>query len=166
MAEIASYCPDIVTVLVAGFIKVDGFVDGTFVQIDKDEMPFSSVRMPDGTVARKHSNSQTYTITITIHSASTANDLFTKLWQLDELTQMGKFPLMIKDQSGTDLLFSTESWIESIPSMIKSNTIDPRTWVIKSAYSVVNIGSNEEPSTLVNDIVNIAASALPGLGLF
>lgn len=166
MAEIASYCPDIVTVLVAGFIKVDGFVDGTFVQIDKDEMPYSSVRMPDGTVARKHSDSQTYTITITIHSASTANDLFTKLWQLDELTQMGKFPLMIKDQSGTDLLFSTESWIESIPSMIKSNTIDPRTWVIKSAYSVVNIGSNEEPSTLVNDIVNIAASALPGLGLF
>ena len=166
MAEIASYCPDIVTVLVAGFIKVDGFVDGTFVQIDKDEMPYSSVRMPDGTVARKHSDSQTYTITITIHSASTANDLFTKLWQLDELTQMGKFPLMIKDQSGTDLLFSTESWIESIPSMIKSNTIDPRTWVIKSAYSVVNIGSNEEPSTLVNDIVNMAASALPGLGLF
>ena len=27
MATIASYCPDIVDVLVAGFIKVDGFVD-------------------------------------------------------------------------------------------------------------------------------------------
>jgi hypothetical protein len=166
MAEIASYCPDIVTVLVAGFIKIDGFVDGTFVQIDKDEMPFSSVRMPDGTVARKHSNSQTYTITITVHSAAVANDLFTKLWQLDELDQSGKFPLMIKDQSGTDLLFSTESWIESIPSMTKSNTIDSRTWTIKSAYSVVNIGSNEAQSDLINDIVNIAASALPGLGLF
>lgn len=166
MTEIASYCPDIVTVLVAGFIKVDGFVDGTFVQVDKDEMPFTSVRMPDGTVARKHSNSQTYTITITIHSGAVANDLFTKLWQLDELDQSGKFPLMIKDQSGTDLLFSTESWIESIPSMVKSNTIDSRTWTIKSAYSVVNIGSNEAQSDLINDIVNIAASALPGLGLF
>jgi len=166
MATIASYCPDIVDVLVAGFIKVDGFVDGTFVQIDKDEMPYSSIRMPDGTVSRKYNNSQTYTITITIHSAAEANNLFTKLWQIDELTQKGKFPLMVKDQSGSDLLFSTESWIEGIPSLTKSNAIDSRVWVIKSAYAVINIGGNEEQSDLVNDIVNIAASALPGLGLF
>ena len=166
MATIASYCPDIVDVLVAGFIKVDGFVDGTFVQIDKDEMPYSSIRMPDGTVSRKYNNSQTYTITITIHSAAEANNLFTKLWQIDELTQKGKFPLMVKDQSGSDLLFSTESWIEGIPSLTKSNAIDSRVWVIKSAYAVINIGGNESPSDLINDIVNIASSALPGLGLF
>ena len=166
MATIASYCPDIVDVLVAGFIKVDGFVDGTFVQIDKDEMPYSSIRMPDGTVARKYNNSQTYTLTITLHSAAEANNLFTKLWQLDELTQMGKFPLLIKDQSGSDLLFSTESWIEGIPSLTKSNAIDSRVWVIKSAYAVINVGGNEEESSLLQDITNIAASALPGLGLF
>jgi hypothetical protein len=166
MATIASYCPDIVDVLVAGFIKVDGFVDGTFVQIDKDEMPYSSIRMPDGTVSRKYNNSQTYTITITIHSAAEANNLFTKLWQIDELTQKGKFPLMVKDQSGSDLLFSTESWIEGIPSLTKSNAIDSRVWVIKSAYALINVGGNEEESSLLQDITNIAASALPGLGLF
>ena len=166
MATIASYCPDIVDVLVAGIIKVEGFVDGTFVQIDKDEMPYSSIRMPDGTIARKHNNSQTYTLTITLHSAAEANNLFTKLWQLDELTQMGKFPIMVKDQSGSDLLFSTESWIEGIPSLTKSNAIDSRVWVIKSAYAVINIGGNESESALLQDITNIAASALPGLGLF
>lgn len=166
MATIASYCPDIVDVLVAGIIKVEGFVDGTFVQIDKDEMPYSSIRMPDGTVARKYNNSQTYTLTITLHSAAEANNLFTKLWQLDELTQMGKFPIMVKDQSGSDLLFSTESWIEGIPSLTKSNAIDSRVWVIKSTYAVINIGGNEEESSLLQDITNIAASALPGLGLF
>ena len=166
MATIASYCPDIVDVLVAGFIKVDGFVDGTFVQIDKDEMPYSSIRMPDGTVARKYNNSQTYTITITLHSAAEANNLFTKLWQIDELTQKGKFPILVKDRSGSDLLFSTESWIEAVPSMGKSNAIDSRVWVIKSAYAVINIGGNEEESSLLQDITNIAASALPGLWLF
>jgi len=166
MATIASYCPDIVDVLVAGFIKVDGFVDGTFVQIDKDEMPYSSIRMPDGTVARKRNNSQTYTITITLHSAAEANNLFTKLWQIDELTQKGKFPILVKDRSGSDLLFSTESWIEGIPSMTKSNAIDSRVWVIKSAYALINVGGNEEASGLLQDITNIAASALPGLGLF
>jgi hypothetical protein len=88
------------------------------------------------------------------------------MWQVDELTQMGKFPLLIKDQSGSDLLFSTESWIEGIPSMTKSNAVDSRVWVIKSAYATINLGGNEEQSSIIGDIVNMAVSALPGLSLF
>lgn len=166
MATLFNYVPESVNCLVAGFIPIEGFVDGTFITVDKDEMPYSSVRMPDGTIARKYNNSQTYTITITLHNGSETNNLLTKLWQVDEITQRGKFPLLIKDQSGSDLLFSTESWIEGIPSLTKSNAIDARVWVIKSAYAVINIGGNEEVSSLLNDITNIAVSALPGLGLF
>ena len=166
MPTIFNYCPESVNCLIAGIIPVTGFVDGTFISVDKDEMPYSSIRMPDGTVARKKNTSQTYTITITLHNGAETNNLLTKMWQIDELTDRGKFPLLIKDQSGSDLLFSTESWIEGIPSMTKSNAIDSRVWVIKSAYAVINIGGNESPSDLINDIVNIAASALPGLGLF
>lgn len=166
MPTIFNYCPESVNCLIAGFIPIEGFVDGTFISVDKDEMPYSSIRMPDGTVARKYNNSQTYTITLTLHNGAETNNLLTKMWQLDELTQRGKFPLLIKDQSGSDLLFSTESWIEGIPSLTKSNAIDSRVWVIKSAYAVINVGGNEEESSLLQDITNIAASALPGLGLF
>ncbi len=166
MPTLFSYIPESVNCLIGGIIPVEGFVDGTFISVDKDEMPYSSIRMPDGTVARKKNTSQTYTITITLHNGAETNNLLTKMWQVDELTDKGKFPLLIKDQSGSDLLFSTESWIEGIPSMTKSNAIDSRVWVIKSAYAVINIGGNEEQSDLINDIVNIAASALPGLGLF
>ena len=166
MPTLFSYIPESVNCLIGGIIPVEGFVDGTFISVDKDEMPYSSIRMPDGTVARKKNTSQTYTITITLHNGAETNNLLTKMWQIDELTDRGKFPLLIKDQSGSDLLFSTESWIEGIPSMTKSNAIDSRVWVIKSAYAVINIGGNEEQSDLINDIVNIAASALPGLGLF
>ena len=166
MPTLFSYIPESVNCLIGGIIPVEGFVDGTFISVDKDEMPYSSIRMPDGTVARKYNNSLTYTITITLHNGAETNNLLTKMWQLDELTDRGKFPLLIKDQSGSDLLFSTESWIEGIPSMTKSNAIDSRVWVIKSAYAVINIGGNEEESSLLQDITNIAASALPGLGLF
>ena len=166
MPTIFNYCPESVNCLIAGIIPVTGFVDGTFISVDKDEMPYSSIRMSDGTVARKYNNSQTYTITLTLHNGAETNNLLTKMWQLDELTQRGKFPLLIKDQSGSDLLFSTESWIEGIPSLTKSNAIDSRVWVIKSAYAVINIGGNESESALLQDITNIAASALPGLGLF
>jgi len=166
MPTLFNYSPEAVNCLIGGIIPVEGFVDGTFISVDKDEMPYSSIRMPDGTVARKKNNSQTYTITITLHNGAETNNLLTKMWQIDELTDRGKFPLLIKDQSGSDLLFSTESWIEGIPSMTKSNAIDSRVWVIKSAYAVINIGGNEEESSLLQDITNIAASALPGLGLF
>lgn len=166
MATLFNYVPESVQCLIAGFIPIEGFVDGTFISVDKDEMPYSSVRMPDGTIARKYNNSQTYTITITLHNGAETNNLLTKMWQVDEITQRGKFPLLIKDQSGSDLLFSTESWIEGIPSLTKSNAIDSRVWVIKSAYAVINIGGNEEVSSLLNDITNIAVSVLPGLGLF
>jgi len=166
MPTLFSYIPESVNCLIGGIIPVEGFVDGTFISVDKDEMPYSSIRMPDGTVARKKNTSQTYTITITLHNGAETNNLLTKMWQIDELTDRGKFPLLIKDQSGSDLLFSTESWIEGIPSITKSNAIDSRVWVIKSAYALINVGGNEEESSLLQDITNIAASALPGLGLF
>jgi hypothetical protein len=166
MSNLFTYIPESVQCLIAGFIPIAGFVDGTFISVDKDEMPYSSVRMPDGTIARKYNNSQTYSITITLHNGAETNNLLTKLWQVDEITQRGKFPLLIKDQSGSDLLFSTESWIEGIPSLTKSNAIDSRVWVIKSAYATINIGGNEQVSSLLQDITNVAVSALPGLGLF
>ena len=166
MTTLFSYIPESVQCLVAGFIPITGFVDGTFITIDKDKMPYVSVEMPDGTMARKYNNCQTYTITITLHNGAESNSLLTKMWQVDEITQRGKFPLLIKDQSGSDLFFSTESWIEFIPSLVKSNSIDARTWIIKSAFAVMNVGGNEDQSDLLQDITNIALSALPGLSLF
>lgn len=161
--SIFNYCPDEVNVLLAGFINISGFVDGTFVDISKDIVPFSSVRTADGTVARMYNNDQTYTITLTLHCGSSSNDLLTKLWQLDEITQKGKFPLLIKDFSGSDLFFSTTTWIEGIPSISKSNGIDSRIWVLRSSQAVINVGGNTNPSGLLQDITNLAISSLPAI---
>lgn len=165
MANLFNYIPEEVTVLVAGILPIDGYIDGTFVNISKDIVPFSSKRTPDGSIARLYNRDQTYTIEITLHNGSDSNDFLTKLWQLDEITQgRGKFPLFIKDSSGSDLFFSTSTWIEQIPSLTKSNGIDARTWILRSAFAVINVGSNAEPSDIVNDLINSAASALPALG--
>lgn len=161
--SIFNYCPDEVNVLLAGFINISGFVDGTFVDISKDVVPFSSVRTADGTVARMYNNDQTYTITLTLHCGSSSNDLLTKLWQLDEITQKGKFPLLIKDFSGSDLFFSTTTWIEGIPAISKSNGIDSRIWVLRSSQAVINVGGNTNPSSLLQDITNLAISSLPAI---
>lgn len=164
MSSLFNYSPEAVTVLALGFVPIEGFVDGTFISINKDILPSVAVRTPDGTVARVMNYDQTYTISLTLHNGSESNEILTKLWQLDEISQgRGKFPLLVKDSSGSDLFFSTTTWIEQIPSLDKSVGIDQRTWVLRSAFATINVGGNGDQSSLLEDLVNTITSALPAL---
>lgn len=164
MANFFNYAPDSVDVLIAGFIPVQGYVNGTFINITKDVVPFTPKRTPDGSVARVHHRDLTYTITLTLHNGSSSNDLLTKVWLFDEVSGgRGKFPLLMKDHSGTDLFFSTNTWIETPASIVKSTSIDERVWTLRSAHAVINVGSNEETSPTLDDIFNATIAALPGL---
>lgn len=155
---IANYSPDSVNCLAFG-IPLDGFADGTFITIGKDKVPYGSTETADGQVARLYTNSQTYTISLTFHRGSTSNDILTKLWQLDEISQVGKFSLFIKDLSGTDLFFSTNTWIEGIPNMVQSTNFDTRTWILRSSQADINVGSNQDASGILQDLINLASGA-------
>lgn len=163
MADIFNYAPDQVSCLIGGILPVSGFVDGTFISVTKDLVPFSSGRSSDGMVGRIYNNDQTYTITLTLHCGSPSNDVLTKFWQLDEISQKGKFSLFVKDRSGSDLLFSTNTWIEGLPTMSKSTSVDTRVWVLRSSQAIINYGSNSDEESLVQDLVNLAIGALPAL---
>lgn len=158
--SIANYSPDDVNCLAFG-IPLSGFSDGTFITISKDKVPFSTTETADGISARLYTNSQTYTISLTFHRGSTSNDVMTKLWQLDEISRAGKFPLLIKDLSGTDLFFSTNTWIEGIPNMVQSTNFDTRTWILRSSQAVINVGSNQDASSILQDLINLATGAAP-----
>lgn len=153
---IASYSPEDINCLAFG-IPLGGFADGTFITISKDKVPYGATETADGQVARLYTNSQTYTISLTFHRGSTSNDILTKLWQLDEFSQVGKFPLFIKDLSGTDLFFSTNTWIEGIPNMVQSTNFDTRTWILRSSQAVINVGSNQDASSILQDLINLAS---------
>lgn len=155
---IASYSPEDINCLAFG-IPLGGFADGTFITISKDKVPYGATETADGQVARLYTNSQTYTISLTFHRGSTSNDILTKLWQLDEFSQVGKFPLFIKDLSGTDLFFSTNTWIEGIPNMVQSTNFDTRTWILRSSQAVINVGSNQDASSILQDLINLASGA-------
>lgn len=163
MVNIFTYIPEEVTVVIAGLLAAEGFADGTFINITKDEAPYRSRTTSDGQTIRIYRNSQTYTVDLTFHIGSITNDFLTKLWQLDEISQKGKFQILVKDGSGSDLFFSATSWIEGLPTMVKSTSVDTRTWRIKCASAGVNFGNNTGESALVQDLLNIATSALPAL---
>lgn len=161
MSKLNSYSPEDVTVLVAGVLPLTGFIAGSFVTIKKDVSPFQAARTSDGQVARLYSNDQTYTVTLTLHNTAESNEVLTKLWLLDEITQRGKFPLLIKDQLGSSLFFSTTSWIEGIPDTTYGSEITERTWTIRSSQAVINIGGNASASSLIEDLLNTVTAAVP-----
>lgn len=156
-----NYAPDEVNVVVAGFIPLNGFVDGTFIEISKDVPPFTSNTTSDGFVSRVYNNSPVYTLKITLIAASNSNQVMDKLWKIDQITQKGKFPIIIKDQSGSDLFFSTTAWIEDPPNMTKGTIIEGNVWTLKCSQAIINFGGNEEVSSLVDDLANAAIASLP-----
>ncbi len=164
MSEILGhYSPEDITVLLYGVYPLQGFVSGSFLTITKNLQPFVAERTTDGQVARLHNKDATYTVTLTLHNTADGNDVLTKLWQVDELLKKGKFPLLIKDELGSSFFFSTTTWVEGIPDIEYSSEITSRTWVLRSAYAVVNIGGNGDPSSLLEDLTNTIFSAAPAL---
>lgn len=162
MAELAHYSPEDVTILVAGFIPITGLVSGTFLSISKNLQPFTTQRTSDGQVARLRNNDQTYSITLTLHSASESNDVLTRLWLFDEALLKGKFPLLIKDNLGSSLFFSTTTWIEAAPVMDFAETITNRVWTLRSSQAGINFGGNSDASSVLEDLFNTVASIAPG----
>lgn len=160
---ILSYSPSDVIVIAAGVVPLTGMADGTFININKEEAPFTTKVTADGVVSRSYKDSGLYTVDITLHSASSSNDVLTKLWILDEATQRAKFPLFIKDAFGTSLFQSTTSWVSSVPDMSFGKEITDRKWTITCSEVSINIGGNEDASALLNDLMNTAIGAIPAI---
>ena len=112
-------------------------------------------------VARKYTSNSTFTVNITVMSGSPANDLFTRLWLLDEVTQKCKFPLLIKDSLGSGYFFSASTWFEVIPPLSYSTEYSNRVWGLRSNEGIIHIGGNDS----VKDIENLANLILSGLPL-
>jgi len=98
--SIRNYSPSDVSVLLAGFYQIDGFVSGSFLTISKDVQPYKTTRTADGTVARTFIKDDTYTITLKIASTSPTNDILTGIVLADSATQYVKFPMFVKDNLG------------------------------------------------------------------
>lgn len=164
--DLWTYSPEEVVILLGGVYQVKGLSEDSFVRVKKAKDAFTSRSTPDGTIARMYNKSAEYDVELQIMDMSSSNDVLTKLWQLDEITQKAKFPLFIKDNSGSGLFFSPTSWVQAPSSWDLGGGSSTRTWVIKSAGGVINVGGNTGPSSLLEDLANIVVGTLPGGDIF
>jgi hypothetical protein len=166
MSTLASYSPSDVTITVAGLYSVTGFADGTFVRISKDTQQITTVRAMDGSMSRIKSPDTGWKVEITLAQSSSANDIFSVFWNVDKVTGLGKFPLFIKDGSGSTMFMAATAWIEQLPDVSFSNQMETRTWKFCATDVLVNIGGNDDNGSDLSSILGLGASVLPVLKTF
>ena len=156
MTTLLHYSPEDIIFVFGGVHEVTGFVDGSFINISKDESSFNTSVTADGLPTRVRSSNSLFTISLTLHSASESNQVLSYALTLDEATKMGKFPIIIKDRLGSSLFFSPTTWIESRPDSEWSTDVTEREWMFKCYNGTFNVGSNDSPTGMTEDLLNAA----------
>lgn len=136
-----TYDPASVVVSIAG-VPISGYADGTFVSVDRDDDAFTKVTGADGNTTRIKSNNRSGFLTLTLLQSSPSNDILSGLAQLDEATNAGVVPVLVKDMSGNSIYFSAQGWIRKYPTSDFGKEINNREWIIDLADMDMFVGSN------------------------
>lgn len=156
------YSPKDVILLLGGFYPVDGYSSDTFIRIKKDVKPFDTMKSMDGEMARVYRKDEGYIVEITLAQSSPTNDILSSLYNIDIATQVGKFPLLIKDTKGTTTFFAGTAWVEDIPDVTFAGNLTERTWVIGTSEAALNVGGNSNDLAL--QLLGLGTASLPLLG--
>lgn len=143
MSGLAHYSPEDVTVLLGGIYPIEGFVDGSFVSVQKDSPNFTSRVSADGKVSRVRTASRQYTVTLSLTSYAGANKILTALAELDFRATNARLPLMIKDNKGSTTFFSPEAWVAQPTGVEFGIDITERAWTFSCSDGVLIAGGNE-----------------------
>jgi len=146
--SVKTYDPAAVAVSVGG-VPISGFADGTFISVERDEDAFSKVVGADGITSRAKSNNRGGNITITLAQTSPSNDVLEALALLDENTNTGIVPVLVKEGTGRAIHFSALAWVRKSATATYAKEIENREWILDMAdYTPGNAGTADfEPST-------------------
>jgi hypothetical protein len=139
--SVYTYDPASVVCTIGG-VPISGFSEGTFIEIDRDEPTWNKVVGADGLVTRGKTNNFSGTLTLTLKQSSPSNDVLSGFMAVDEATNTGVFPMLIKDLSGNSIYFSESSWVTQYANSTFGKDISDRQWIISCAQLDAFVGSN------------------------
>lgn len=153
-----TYVPSQVSVTIAGLFDIEGFADGTFIEIVKEVAPYQAQVGMDGQVSRTFTFDATYTVTLTLAQTSKSNNLLNRLHAIDLATQLGKVPFFLRDKEGSTTFFSPTAWIENQPRVSFSKDMETRIWSLRCTDGVLVVGGSGDTKLL-----DTALGLLPGV---
>lgn len=123
---------------------MSGFSDGTFLEVDRNEPTWNMVVGADGLVTRGKTNNFSGTLTLTLKQSSPSNDVLSGFMAVDEATNAGVVPVLVKDLAGNSIYFSAQAWINQYANSTFGKDISDRQWTLSMAEADIFVGSNSE----------------------
>jgi hypothetical protein len=127
--DVGNYDPGEVSVVWGEVIE--GFADGTFVTVLRDQPTFRDKKGCDGEVTRLFNKDTRGTIQFILQQTSDSHRNLLAKANLDELLGYGVFPFIILDKSGKRLAFAAQAWVLEYPKQVYSKGIEGWSWAFK-----------------------------------
>lgn len=122
--------------------NLTGFMDGTFVEVERDEDSFTKHVGATGDVTRTRNLNRGGKVTVTLVATSPTNDILAALMALDEDDGESYAPIQIKDTSGTMMCQAAEAWISKPPKVERAKESGSVVWVFDCADLEIFPGGN------------------------
>jgi hypothetical protein len=144
---VLSYDPKQVVFIFAGY-TAEGYTDGTFITVDRNEDAWMLKMGVDGSGTRAKSNNRSGRIVLTLAQSSVTNDALSALAQADELTKTVVFPIMIRDLSGRTVCSALTGWVVKQATAEFGKEVANRTWTIESDNIQMFVAGNSASPSL------------------
>lgn len=125
------YDPKDISAIFAG-INIQGFADGTYINVERNEDAFSLAVGAQGEGTRVKNNNKSGRITFTLQQSSPSNAELDALATADELSNSGTGPLLVRDNGGNDLHKGEVAWIVKKPVAAYAKELSNREWIIET----------------------------------
>lgn len=137
-----NYDPSQVIVMIGGNL-MQGFADGDFISIEREEQSFTKVVGADGFVSRAKTSNRSGTMTLTLKQTSPSNEILSDFLAQDEANANGIFQVLIKEGTGGSRLFTATGWVQGMPTISYGKEINDREWLIDLAEIEFDIKGND-----------------------
>lgn len=141
MSTFNQYSPSNVTLSFSD-LDVNGFAEGTFIEVEREEDGFTTYVGALGDVCRTRNLNRLSKITVTLMATAPINSVLATLAQIDEDDATEVYPIMVKDSSGEMLCVGAEAWIMKRPKIERGKEAGTIQWVFMVANLTIFEGGN------------------------
>lgn len=101
----------------------NGFFDGTFITVERDEDAFALKTGADGENARAKNNNKAGKLVLTLMQSSPTNDILSDYQIQDEESGTGIGPLLLRDGLGTSVVSCPDAFISKMAPIKRGTEI-------------------------------------------
>ena len=126
-----TYDPKAVAMVFDGQI-IDGFADGTFVEVERNSDTWTLQMGADGDATRSKSNDRSGQIRFTLRQNAPANAVLSAAAQRDELNNTGLTSSTVVDANSGDIHSAPTSWVKKPAAAPYAKEAGDRQWIVET----------------------------------